>query len=174
MAPVARICLIGAESTGKSRLADDLAKRFDAVVVPEFAREYAIRVARPLDEADVEPIARGQIANEDRAPANALLILDTDLLSTVVYTRYYWGRCPEWIEHAARARLADLYLFLHADVPWVEDSARDAAADRERVHAEFHRALDEFKARYVSITGNWSEREAKAIAAVSRAATLIP
>lgn len=167
MAPLTRICLIGAESTGKSRLAEDLARNFGGVVVPEFAREYAISVARPLTEADVEPIARGQIANEDRAIA-PFVIRDTDLISTVVYTRYYWRACPDWIERAARERIADLYLWMHIDVPWLEDPARDAAADRVAVHAEFERALEEFSAKYVMISGSWDERKAKALAAIEQ------
>ena len=174
MAPLDRVCLVGAESTGKSQLAADLARHFGGVVVPLFAREYAIAAGRPLNETDVEPIARGQIANEDRA-IGSLRILDTDLLSTVVYARHYYGSCPEWIERAARERLAGLYLFLHADVPWIADPARDASADRDQIHAAFHRTLDEFRAPYVSIAGSWDERRTKAIAAIgSMPATLNP
>lgn len=173
MAALDRVCLVGAESTGKSQLAADLARHFGGVVVPEFAREYAIALGRVLNQTDVEAIARGQIANEDRA-LGGFRILDTDLLSTVVYARHYYGRCPEWIERAARERLAGLYLFLHADVPWVADPARDASADRAQVHAAFHRTLDEFRAPYVSIIGNWEERRRKAIAAIAMPATLIP
>jgi nicotinamide riboside kinase len=40
-----RVCLIGAECTGKTRLAEDLARHFAAVCVPEYAREYAVRGA---------------------------------------------------------------------------------------------------------------------------------
>lgn len=171
MAPLARICLIGAESTGKSELAAALSRRFDAPVVPEFAREYALKVARPLDASDVDSIGRGQMENEDRVieSATGLVILDTDLLSTVVYSRYYYRSCPGWIEDAARRRLADLYLFLHHDVPWIPDPARDASADRDQVHEHFRRALAEFRARYVDLTGGWEERRLKAIAAVQAA-----
>src|SRR5690348_11436432 len=49
-----------------------------------------ISTGLPLDAGDVEPIARGQIAAQDRALADAhggLLVLDTDLVSTTVYAR---------------------------------------------------------------------------------------
>jgi len=171
MAAHTRICLIGAESTGKSSLAEELARRFGGVVVPEFAREYALRVARPLDFFDAFPIARGQIANQDRltSSASGVVILDTDLVSTVVYCRYYWGVCADWIEREAARRLADLYLFLDIDVPWIADPARDASANREHVHAEFESALHEFKVRHVTIGGNWEERKRKAIEAIHAA-----
>ena len=95
--------------------------------MPEFAREYALRVARELTVDDVEPIARGQIALEDAAgetPAlqGSLLILDTDLISTVVYARHYYGQCPEWIESAAATRKADLYLLTDIDVEQRDES----------------------------------------------------
>ena len=98
-----RVVLTGSESTGKTTLAADLAAHYRTVWSPEFARAYADRKKGPLDRSDVEPIARGQIAGEDEAARRAgrLLILDTDLLSTVVYGRHYYGRFPEWIEKAA-------------------------------------------------------------------------
>lgn len=165
MAALTRICLIGAESTGKSELAQELAAQYRTVSVPEFAREYALRVSRQIDYFDVFPIARGQIANEDRvlASARGIVFLDTDLLSTVAYSRYYFSVCPEWIEQTARARLADLYLYLNVDVPFVDDRARDLRAHREEVHQEFQRTLDEFGARYVLISGSWEERRSKAV-----------
>lgn len=168
MAKVDRVCLTGAESTGKSQLAQLLAGRFVAPVVPEFAREYALRVARTLHFSDVAPIARGQIANENRVlrSARGLVILDTDLVSTVVYSRYYWGTCPAWIERDARARLAGLYLLMDVDVQWIPDPARDADADRNRLNALFAETLEELGARYASISGSWEERERLAAEAI--------
>ncbi|HKO57061.1 MAG TPA: ATP-binding protein, partial [Thermoanaerobaculia bacterium] len=103
-----RICLTGPECTGKTRLAEELARRYGTVWVPEFAREYALRVNRPLTLEDVDLIAEGQLAFEERAAplAEKLLILDTDLISTVVYSRHYYGTVPPWIARAAAARLA--------------------------------------------------------------------
>jgi NadR type nicotinamide-nucleotide adenylyltransferase len=168
-----RVCLIGPECTGKTTLAEELAAHFDAPWVPEFAREYAARVARELTADDVEPIARGQMAIEDawergRPARNAgetpalpgLLILDTDLISTVVYARHYYGQCPEWIEREAQARKADLYLLLDIDLPWVADSLRDSASPRESLYAQFAQTLKNYEANVVAITG---ERFAAAI-----------
>ena len=161
LAPFARICLIGAESTGKTELARELSASF----VPEFARDYALRAGRPLGVEDVDPIARGQIALIEAAQ-DKLVVLDTDLLSTVVYARYYYGSCPTWIETEARARLATLYLWLDVDVPWIGDAARDATADRRALHDQFGKALREFGANYVLISGSWEERKQKALDAL--------
>ena len=169
MAKIARLCLTGPESTGKTWLAGQLAARRGTVWVPEYAREYALAVARELTVDDVEPIARGQIANEERAlpSASGLIILDTDLVSTVVYSRHYYGTVPPWIEDSARSRLADLYLLLDVDVPWVHDAARSSADDRPELHAAFARTLDAHGARVVRVAGGWEERLAQAVAALT-------
>lgn len=164
-----RVVVTGSESTGKTTLADELATHYGTVWSPEFAREYQGRKRQPLDASDVEPIARGQVAGEEEAAlrASGLLILDTDLVSTVVYSRYYYGRCPEWIAEAARRRLAHLYLLLQPDVPWVPDgNLRDQPAARDELHGRFRRALEELEARYVEVGGSWPERRQRAIAAI--------
>lgn len=167
------IVVTGSESTGKTTLASQLAHHFGATWVPEYARAYVIeRLATtgiPLTASDVEPIARGQIAAEDRARAESqgLVVLDTDLVSTVVYARHYYGACPPWIERAALERRADLYLLCDVDVPWVADPARDRPHRRDDMHAAFATTLDAFGVRYITIRGTWDERLATAVAAVT-------
>jgi NadR type nicotinamide-nucleotide adenylyltransferase len=162
---VKRVVLIGGESTGKTVLAGELARAFHTVASPEYARLYVDARRAPLTAGDVEPIARGQITHEDEAEASAheVVFKDTDLLSTVVYARHYYGACPAWIEAAARARLADLYLLLHPDVPWVADgAARDLPHSRPEIHARLRQTLAELGATVVEISGPWDERKAKA------------
>ena len=98
--------------------------------------------------------------------SHRLAILDTDLLSTVVYAKHYYGDCPAWIEEAAQARLADLYLLCDIDVPWIADPARDRPHARAELHAAFATQLERYGARYILVRGGWSAREAIAIAAV--------
>lgn len=165
MAKVARVCLIGPECVGKTTLAERLARECNSSWVPEFAREYALRVQRALTVDDVEPIARGEIALLDAMPDAR--VLDTDLISTVVYARHYYGACPDWIVHEARARRADLYLLLDADVEWLPDAARDASGDaREDLMHAFSAALDEFETTWKLIGGGWEERWARIYAAM--------
>ncbi|MEA2163721.1 MAG: hypothetical protein QOK37_1848 [Thermoanaerobaculia bacterium] len=144
-------------------MASRLAEHFRAPWIPEFARVYAERVKRPLTADDVVPVAIGELALVDGAANEGLLILDTDLLSTVVYSRYYYGSCPEWIEVSAAARLADLYLLMDVDVPWERDAVRDSAEVREALLGAFTSALAEFAARFVKISGDWEARFAAAV-----------
>jgi HTH-type transcriptional regulator, transcriptional repressor of NAD biosynthesis genes len=164
-----RVCLIGPHCTGKSTLAASLAAHFATQWVPEFAREYALRAGRPLTYDDVTPIGEGQLAAELRArPANGLLILDTDLLSTAVYSQHYYGQCPPWIEQTARERLSDLYLLMDVDTPWIDDAARDSADARDALFARFGAALVAHAARFEVIRGDWQRRRDAAIAIVER------
>jgi NadR type nicotinamide-nucleotide adenylyltransferase len=164
-----RVTVTGSESTGKTWLAERLALHFGTVWSREFSREYALHKAVPLDASDVEPIARGQIRGEDDVlrGARGLAILDTDLVSTVVYAEHYYGRCPPWIEEAARERLAELYLLCDIDVPWMPDPARDRPHARREMHAAFTAQLERYHASYVVVRGTWEEREATAAAAIA-------
>jgi NadR type nicotinamide-nucleotide adenylyltransferase len=167
------VVVTGSESTGKTTLAGDLARHFGTVWAPEFARTYLddkiATLGLPLDEHDVEPIARGQLAVEHRAIAEArgLVVFDTDLVSTAIYARHYYGSCPAWIEQAARDRRGDLYLLCDIDVPWVAAPQRDRPHLREHMHGLFVDALETLGARYVLIRGSWAERLTIAVAAVS-------
>ena len=95
---------------------------------------------------------------------------DTDLVSTVGYARRYYGACPAWVEDAARARRADLYLLCDVDAPWSPDAVRDAAAaapaERVRLRDAFAAVLTDFGCAVVWVRGTWDERERVAAAAV--------
>ena len=192
------VCLIGPECTGKTTLAERLSVLFDAPWVPEFAREYALLVARPLTFDDVEPIARGQMALEDALhagvgsresgvgagggagaggvisaprpppPRARFIIRATGVISPGVYSRPDYGNCPGWIEREAYVRKADLYLLTDIDMPWTADGVRDPAATREALHAEFAATLAAYGAEVIAIRGDWEERFAAAAAAITR------
>jgi NadR type nicotinamide-nucleotide adenylyltransferase len=184
--PVSRpltVAVTGSECTGKTTLAARLAERFDAPWSREYAREYVDLAARVLDETDVEPIARGQRDGEQAAEDEArrrnapVIVRDTDLVSTAVYSRHYYGTCPEWVSAAARERVADLYLLLWPDVPWVADGLnRDRPDDaaRQEIHRIFRETLAAAGARVIDIRGDWQTREAAAIRAVTAALAAVP
>lgn len=155
-----RITLVGPESTGKSTLSRDLAKHFHTLWVPEFSRIYAGNKNGPLTVEDVAPIAAGQIASEDALIplATRVIFLDTDLVMTAMYAELYYGACPPAVREAARARLADLYLLLEPDVPWVADPARDMPHRRPEIRDRIAALLKGWGARVVSIEGTWPER----------------
>ena len=174
MSDALRVVLTGSESTGKSVLAHELAARYRAELTPEYSREYALAQHNVLGPGDVEPIARGQMTLEDDHIASArknhaaLVIQDTDLLSTAVYAAHYYGDCPPWIIDEVRARRPDLYLLLEIDVPWVADGVRDQEHAREPAQQRFRDAVAASGAPSAVITGDWTSRREQAVAAIDR------
>jgi NadR type nicotinamide-nucleotide adenylyltransferase len=167
-----RLVVTGSECTGKTTLAAALGTHYHVPVAPEFVREYATATAGPIDVTDHWPIARGQVRLQDEAVSRAqrterpLVIFDTDLLSTVAYAWHYTGQCDAEIEEMARARVADHYLLLDIDVPWIADGVRDRGDRREAIHLLFRETLVRFGAPFTLIRGSWDERFAAAVATV--------
>lgn len=164
-----RVVVTGSECTGKTTLSEALAEHYGTLCVPEFVRSFVEEKGRAPEYQDVEAIARGQIALEDEtvSKASGLLIQDTDLLSTVVYSRHYFRDCPEWIEIELHSRAGNLYLLAGIDVPWEPDGdQRDRGDEREQVQELFRSALVEQGFPFVEITGAHESRLAIAIAAI--------
>jgi HTH-type transcriptional repressor of NAD biosynthesis genes len=165
---VKRIVLTGSECTGKTTLARRLAEKFGTVWSEEYGRIYVDRKGSFVTEEDVVPIAEGQVRLEERArrDANRLVFHDTDLLSTVIYARHYFGSCPPEVEAMLEARPADLYLLCAIDVPWVADGAqRDRGDRREEMQSLFREALVSRRLPFVEVSGSVEER----ISAVEKA-----
>lgn len=172
MSPL-RVVLIGPECTGKTRLTEDLAAHYGVPYSAEFAREHVERHGAALSLADVDPIGRGQRAGEEDAIVRAaragarLVLLDTDLVSTMVYSRHYYGDCPAWIESEALRRRGDLYLLHHVDVEWVADGhQREQPERRAELFERFRSTLADVRVPVAAICGDWDERRRRAVSAI--------
>jgi nicotinamide riboside kinase len=96
-----------------------------------------------------------------------VLIYDTDLLSTCLYSRYIFGRCPAWVEETAHDRTAGLYLLAGDDIPWVPDPGqRESKATREALQPLFKQMLEERNLPYISLKGPLASRLETAIGAI--------
>ena len=172
---VIRVVVTGSECTGKTTVAEALAESYGTTAVPEYLRQFVREKGAAPAYRDVEAIARGQIELENAAAREArnLLIQDTDLLSTLIYSRHYYGECPRWIEEALEERLAGLYLLADIDIPWVPDGdQRDRPLQREEMQELFRRALAERGARVVEIRGSLNERWKSARTAIDELLSL--
>lgn len=164
-----RVVLIGAESTGKTTLAERLAAHYDTVWAPEYLRAFVEEKGALPEPGDTLLIARGHRAQEKALARRArrLLVYDTDLISTCVYHRYYFGACPPVVERWSYEHSADLYLFTDTDVPWTPDPGqRDGPDVRAALHELFRRELEARSVAFVRVSGSVAARMATAIRAI--------
>ena len=155
-----RICLFGPESTGKSTLTKELAKHYGTCHVAEYARTLLVALNNEFTEDDFHTIARGHLASEDALALQAerLLFVDTDLLTTTLWSDVFYGRCHDWITDAARARQYSLYLVTDVDVPWVADPQRFLPKERQSFLQKCTDLLKKLSRPYVLLSGSWEER----------------
>ena len=168
-----KIVLFGPESTGKTTLSIQLAKHYNTVWVQEYARPYLQKVwnqeRRTCQQKDILPIAFGQIALENRLAkrADKVLICDTDLLETKVYSSaYYGGFVDPILEKAATENTYNLYLLTYIDTPWEADDLRDRPEQRLEMFEAFQKALDQHQRPYLLLKGDKESRLKKAVEAI--------
>lgn len=155
-----RICFHGAESTGKSVLADKLSREFGCPWVPEYGRTYCEERGTDLTMADLLAIAEGQDMATRAAQAShpRLLINDTDHLMTAAWAEMLFGEVPPALLSYPKA---DLYLLFAADVPWVDDGTRFFG--KGPLRSRFAELAEDMLRRagvpYHHIGGTWEERE---------------
>ena len=168
-----KIVLFGPESTGKTTLSEMLARHYNTVWVPEFAREYLQdkwnNERKTCEHDDLIPIAIGQMQLENSLAkkADKILICDTDLLETKVYSEeYYGGFVDDELDKAAMQNQYDLYLLTYIDTPWEADDLRDRPEQRQEMFDAFENALINNNRSYITLKGNVKNRLSKAIEAI--------
>jgi HTH-type transcriptional regulator, transcriptional repressor of NAD biosynthesis genes len=139
-----KIALVGAECTGKTSLAQALAQHLNTVWAPEYARLYTeakwkAKWSTAISREDAIQIALGQACLEDHfaSLAQGYLVCDTNLLSTAVYVRYYFGNIPDEIELLLAQRPAHQYYLLDAPLAWEPDPIRDTPEAKLAIQALF-------------------------------------
>jgi NadR type nicotinamide-nucleotide adenylyltransferase len=166
---VKRICLVGAESTGKTTLARALAEHYGTIWVPEYGRDYAATKLQGSTEGTWRPeeflhVAAEQVRREDRAAraANRLLICDTDALATSIWHERYLGTRAAAMDALVATRHYDLYLVTDIDTPFVQDGTRDGEHIRHWMHTRFLEELDRQQRHFALVAGSREERMATA------------
>ncbi|WP_372975403.1 AAA family ATPase [Muriicola sp.] len=172
---IIKVVLFGPESTGKTTLSKDLAEHYKTPWVPEYAREYLQdkwdQEQKTCEPHDLLPIAEGQmrLENEATQKAERLLICDTDLLETMVYSEaYYLGYSDPVLKKYALENSYDLYLLTYIDTPWVKDDLRDKPGEREEMYRYFKQTLVRYKRNFIILKGDRETRLKMAIEQIDK------
>jgi len=172
-----RVCVVGAESTGTTTVAQALAEHYSTVWLPEYGRQYTAEKLTASgapgpsctwESEDFEIIARRHLDEEDRLAreANRLLICDTDAMATAIWHERYMGTRSAVVEALAATRKYDLYLLTDCDIPFVQDGMRDGEHIRQWMTGRFCEELEAKRARWVWLRGSREARRAAAVKAV--------
>lgn len=169
---VKRVCLLGAESTGKTTLAKALAERFGTVWNPEYGRPYT-QIGRPPDAPwtswEFTHIARIQCWYEDflAGLARNVLFTDTDAFTTAVFHEVYLGTPATEFDELVR-RPYDLFLLCGLDAPWRHDGVREFESQRRWMHERYLDRVRESGTPWLLLEGPLEQRLDAAAGAVER------
>ena len=158
-----KIAIVGAESSGKSMLAEALAKQFNTLWVPEYLREFVDLHGRVPRAEEQIGIAATQLAREDALAEQAQnwLFCDTTPLMTALYSEHYFGSAePALLSLAAdHAKRYALTLVTAPDTPWVADGLqRESPAVRQEIHEQLLALLEQREIAHVLVQGSLAAR----------------
>lgn len=161
---VRKVVLLGTESTGKTTLATQLAAHFRASLVEEAGRDL-IADSTDFSLADLYSVAQEHARRIEQAQIgpSALVVIDTDIHITQSYARLVFGQELAVLPEVYALNRADLYLYLAADVPYVQDGGRLPAADRLRLDVLHRQTLQYYGIKAMEISGTWPQRLQRAV-----------
>ncbi len=159
-----RVCVVGAESTGTTTLAEDLARHLQTTWVPEYGRDYAAAKQSRGETVWATPefvhIAAKQTRREDAAArgANRVLVCDTNAFATTLWHRRYVGHDDPAVHAPPAGGRCDLYLLTGDDIPFVQDGTRDGEHVRHAMHGWFAATLAAQGVPWRLVRGSRAER----------------
>jgi nicotinamide riboside kinase len=165
---IIRIAIYGPQSTGKTTLAQQLAKYFDTEYVPEFAIKYLQdkleKTGKTCDLSDMLPIAVGQtkLEKEGLLIANKFLFCDTNLLSIKVFSELNYNLCDPLLSSAALSHQYDLIFLTDIDAPYEKHNIPNSPIDREETFDFFKQVLIDNNKPFITISGDKESRFNKA------------
>lgn len=172
-----RVVLVGAESTGKSTLAEALAASLGTVWVPEYGRWYWEGRRHLGDQSWTSDeflriaIAQSRLEQDVARKAHrGVVISDTDALVTAVWHERYLGFSEPRLDALAGDSPPDLYLVCRPDFAWVQDGTRESEAHRAAMQRSMERRVASSGAEVVVLEGPHDRRLVVAEHAIERVA----
>lgn len=168
-----KIALLGAESTGKSSLAQALSAHYKAqgrraVAVGEYLREWCAREGRTPRPEEQLPIAQEQERRAaEAAQSHEIVIADTTSVMVAVYSAMLFEDSSFYRFAVESQRGYALTLVTGLDLPWIADGLfRDGPHVREPVDALVRGLLVREGLPFQVVYGQGESRLANAVRAI--------
>jgi nicotinamide riboside kinase len=164
-----KIAVLGAESTGKTWLCENLAAHFGALWVPEYARDYFNGSSiYNYTQRDLLAIAREQLEMERRVAQKSpgLLICDTSLITLKIWAQLEFAVVPLFIEEEVKRSNYHHYFITDNEIEWVQDDLRQNKFSRDLILELNIREVEALGATYHIISGRKEERLNNAVVLV--------
>ncbi len=149
-----------------------LSDYFNAIYVPEYAREYIENLQGKYQYGDVLHIARKQIEIEKELleRAGRVLFYDTFLIITKVWLQVVFQDVPLWLKDYIQQGDWDLFLLCNHDIPWEQDPVRENPGEmRIKLFDMYHNEIRKLGIPCRIISGMGEERFKNALSAVQEA-----
>jgi HTH-type transcriptional regulator, transcriptional repressor of NAD biosynthesis genes len=166
------VVIMGAESTGKSTMAEALAERFSTEFVPEYGRTHYEQRGGILTLDDYVEIARIHREHEERAAAqaNRFVFVDTNAITTMFFSHYYEGdSLPELRDLARQCATRYAHVVIcDDDIPFEQDGWRDTELWRGRMQAMVVHDLAVREIGYILVSGSLAARVEQVASAITQ------
>ena len=145
-----KIIATGPESSGKTTLCKALSKHFNLPFSKEYAREYLDALNRDYNQEDLLKIAKGQLKSEQNTQ-----LLDTDLITIKIWSKYKYGSCDKWILEQIEKQKSEnrFYLLCKPDITWEADPLRENPTNRNELFKIYKKELESLGHKYFIIKG---------------------
>lgn len=171
---ITNVVFLGAPSTGKTTIAERMAREYGTVWMPEYGREYweKYQIKRRLSLEQLVEIAEGHLEREEGLlyQADRYLFTDTNAITTFMFSQYY-HRCalPKLSKLAELAATRyDLVFLCDTDIPYDDTWDRSGDANRKMFQKQIVEDLLARKIPFFVLSGSPEARVASIKAILKR------
>ena len=162
---IKKVVFLGAESAGKSTLAEAMAGVYQTEFVPELGRDYWVAnhgQDGTLTQQQLVELAQLHLISEEShfEKSNGIVFIDTSASTTKNFCNFYGHITPLELESLVQneKNRYDLFIVCDIDIPFVQDGTRHDESDRVKMQQTIIDDLNKRGVPYHVVSGNIVKR----------------